>query len=306
VVADLQDRLPRLPTPTSRKKRIDQHPLSGVEGRFLYRMKVLQTSTPMPLLLFLYGLGDVVLPPERRRRAIRAIDSYIVRRAILNLSNRDYNHVFRELVTSASRHPEQADELITKTLGAMQGQHRQWPSDSDFRAALEQDPIYARLYRHRVRILLEALEDELRTGHTEQLTTPVGEHFGAKLTIEHVMPQSWEENWPLPTDTPADGDDRHELVHTLGNLTLVTARLNPALGNMGWDDKKRWLGQHSLLRLTNGTLLNAPPSATAEGWAGSWDEHRIYERGAYLASLALKIWPAADQLTSGGVSFAAE
>ncbi|MGW3689913.1 HNH endonuclease family protein [Streptomyces sp. NPDC005125] len=210
--------------------RIDQRPLHGVEGRFLYRMKVMQTSTPMPLLLFLYGLGDRVLSPQRRIRAIRAIDSYLIRRAILNLSNRDYNHVFRELVVIASQQPERADEAIINALAGVQGHHRQWPADAQFRTALEQDPLYSRLYRHRVRILLEALEDELRTDHTEQLTPPVGEHLGAKLTIEHVMPQSWRDNWPPLEDDPHEGADRDELVHTLGNLTLVTARLNPTSG----------------------------------------------------------------------------
>jgi hypothetical protein len=140
------------------------------------------------------------------------------------------------------------------------------------------------------------MEDELRTGHMEQLTVPAGKHFGAKLTIEHVMPQSREDNWPVLEDDPNEGAARHELVHTLGNLTLVTARLNPALGNMGWEDKKRWLGEHSLLRLTHGTLLHAPPTATVDDWAASWDERRIRERGAYLASLALRIWPSPDQL----------
>ncbi|MFE2566244.1 DUF262 domain-containing protein [Streptomyces mirabilis] len=276
--------------------RIDQHPLHGVEGRFLYRMKVMQTCTPMPLLLFLYGLDDAVLPTERRHHAIRAIDSYLVRRAILNLSSRDYNNVFRDLVTAASRQPACADEEIIKALSAMQGHHRQWPTDAEFRAALEQDPLYTRLYRHRVRILLEALEDELRTDHTEQLTVPVGEHLGAKLTIEHVMPQSWHDNWPPLDDDPYEGAARDELVHTLGNLTLVTARLNPALGNMAWDDKRQWLSEHSLLRLTHGTLLNPPPATEISGWASTWNEHRIHTRGAYLASLALSIWPSADEL----------
>ncbi|MFF3557353.1 HNH endonuclease family protein [Streptomyces tsukubensis] len=141
----------------------------------------------------------------------------------------------------------------------MQGHHRLWPSDSEFRASLEQDPIYSRLVRRSVRILLEALEDELRTDHTEQLTVPVGEQAGAKLTIEHVMPQSWRDNWPPLENDLSEGADRDELVHTLGNLTLVTARLNPTLGNMAWEDKRQWLGKHSLLRLTHGTLLSAPP-----------------------------------------------
>ncbi|MFF2134719.1 DUF262 domain-containing protein [Streptomyces sp. NPDC058193] len=281
--------------------RLDKHPLLGHEGRFLYRLKVMQTSTPMPLLLFLFGLGDDVLPPERRERAIRAVDSYLVRRAMLNLSNRDYNHVFRDLVAAASEQPETADEAVITAMAAMQGHHRLWPTDNDFTAVLEQDPLYTRLYRHRVRILLEALEDALRSEHTEQLTVPVGVDIGSKLTIEHVMPQSWRDNWPPLHDDPEEGLGRDELVHTLGNLTLVTAKLNPTLGNMAWLDKRRWLGEHSLLRLTHGTLLNAPDTDAATAvadWNSTWDERRIRARSSHLARLAVAIWPSKDRLLS--------
>jgi hypothetical protein len=180
----------------------------------------------------------------------------------------------------------------------MQGHHRHWPSDNEFRASLEQDPLYSRLVRRSLRILLEALEDELRTDHTEQLTVPVGEQAGAKLTIEHVMPQSWRDNWPPLEDDASEGADRDELVHTLGNLTIVTARLNPTLGNMAWAEKRQWLGEHSLLRLTHGTLLSAPPNTTISDWATTWDEHRIRARGKYLASLSLAIWPHAEGLST--------
>ncbi|MEU9008837.1 DUF262 domain-containing protein [Streptomyces sp. NPDC048479] len=281
---------------------LDSHTPHGVEGRFLYRMKVMQVSTPMPLLLCLYGLGDQLSVP-RRRRAVRALDSYLVRRAVLNLSNKDYNHVFRELVTAASLQPERADEAIVKTLAGMQGHHRQWPSDEAFQSVLENDPIYARLYRHRVRILLEALEDALRSDLTEQLTVPDGEHFGAKLTIEHVMPQSWQDHWPISDDSTEGWAVRDELVHTLGNLTLATGKLNPALGNMGWDDKRNWLSEHSLLRLTHGTLLTPPPGAAKEHWGQGWDEQLIRQRGHYLAGIARRVWPsAAELLAEDGIS----
>ncbi|MHA5053345.1 HNH endonuclease family protein [Streptomyces sp. SD15] len=115
------------------------------------------------------------------------------------------------------------------------------------------------------------------------------------------MPQSWRDNWPPLDDDPSEGVGRDELVHTLGNLSLVTARLNPALGNMAWDDKRQWLGEHSLLRLTHGTLLNPPPTAEISGWASTWDERRIQARGAYLASLAPSIWPSADALLAAPV-----
>ncbi|WP_411136687.1 DUF262 domain-containing protein [Streptomyces sp. C10] len=278
---------------------IDQHSSHGVEGRFLYRMRILQTSTPLPLLLFLYGLDDTVLSRERRLRAIRAIDSYLVRRTILNLGNRDYNNVFRELVTAAALKPQRADEAIITALAAMHGPHRHWPTDTEFRAALEHEPLYIRLYRNRLRIVLEALEDALRTDHTEQLTAPDnGEHLGAKLTIEHIMPQSWREHWSAPANDPSDGADRDELIHTLGNLTLLTRRLNPVLGNAAWEDKRKLLGEHSLLRLTHGTLLNPPPSTGIGDWAAVWDERHIHARGTYLASVALTIWQSADDLLS--------
>jgi hypothetical protein len=44
----------------------------------------------------------------------------------------------------------------------------------------------------------------------------------------------------------------------------------------------------------------------AEGWAVAWDEHRIRERGAYLASLALRIWPSAGQLISAEAGLVAK
>lgn len=54
-----------------------------------------------------------------------------------------------------------------------------------------------------------------------------------------------------------------------------------------------------------GRLAKDLRTATTPGWATAWDEHRIRERGACLASLALTIWPSADQLTDvGAIAFA--
>ncbi|MET8419461.1 hypothetical protein ACWD7C_19290 [Streptomyces sp. NPDC005134] len=65
---------------------------------------------------------------------------------------------------------------------------------------------------------------------------------------------------------------------------------------MAWQDKRQWLSKHSLLRLTHGTLLNPPPNTATDDWASAWDEHHIHTRSAYLASLALGIWPSAADL----------
>ena len=60
---------------------------------------------------------------------------------------------------------------------------------------------------------MEAVELNLRSDKSELL--------GAtdKLTVEHVMPQRWETNWPLSPDksNQVNVDIRNELVKYFGN-----------------------------------------------------------------------------------------
>ena len=89
---------------------------------------------------------------------------------------------------------------------------------------------------------LAAIENAMRSEKSEEVALP------GKLTIEHVMPQEWRATWPVdpPDDLAKDGErDRH--LHRLGNLTLVTERLNPALSNSPWATKRPELNKHSVL-----------------------------------------------------------
>lgn len=105
-----------------------------------------------------------------------------------------------------------------------------------------------------------------------------------QLTIEHVMPQSWRDHWPLPTemgDAHAElaSQRRDEAVDRLGNLTLVTKALNPAPSNAPWAETRAALMAHSTL------ALNA--------WFADLDcldEASIDKRGAALARTAIEEW----------------
>jgi hypothetical protein len=121
----------------------------------------------------------------------------------------------------------------------------------------------------------------------------------SKLNIEHLMPRSWEKNWPLGLALPSESQQeqirrRWDDVNRLGNLTLATTSMNPSLSNKPWRQKKKDLGKHSLLRLTNGSVLTAPPNDLAlddGSWAAEWDEARISARGWWLAEQAIQAWP---------------
>jgi hypothetical protein len=128
-------------------------------------------------------------------------------------------------------------------------------------------------------MILGALDERLHDEHR------LGEHPNFNydiLQIEHVMPQSWTTHWPLPPDgDPVELAERRErAVHCIGNLTLVTAPLNPSLSNGPWQDKKGALRQHSALRL-NAEIVDEP----------GWDEVGIEKRGRQLAELACRVWP---------------
>lgn len=131
-------------------------------------------------------------------------------------------------------------------------------------------------------MVLEGLEDSLRSPKSEGPVTK------GSLTIEHVLPQAWRDYWPLAADAAAPAAEvRDRLVQTIGNLTLVTARLNPALSNSAWSEpphacKRKGLADHSVLQL-NRKLLEVAPT--------TWDDASIQARGAELARLAATVWP---------------
>ena len=124
-------------------------------------------------------------------------------------------------------------------------------------------------------MLLEALEQDLHTGFTEQVVLP------HDLTVEHVLPQEWAAHWPLPiTDDPDLARTRREAAkHTIGNLTLVTGKLNPKLSNGPWTEKRETLRKYSVLLISNDIRQ-----------AETWDEAAIAERGDHLARRAVSLW----------------
>lgn len=117
------------------------------------------------------------------------------------------------------------------------------------------------------------------------------------LTVEHILPQQWVENWPLPDGSrglagtelwAADEVDsrrvasarRHAALQTFGNLTILTQALNSATSNAAWEDKKPELLRHSLLPIN----LHLQESAV-------WDEEAIERRARRLLERALGLWP---------------
>lgn len=249
---------------------------------FLYRWKTVDAGTLTPLLLWLFSQPEHVVTCEQRIQAISALESYLVRRMICRMTTKDYNRLFLELMAKLrGSGPGEAAGSIAAFLAEQTSESRRWPTDGDVEHAILDLPLYRLLTRRRLRMVLEAIEDDLRGVLSEEAHVAAG-----SLTIEHVMPQSWSEHWPLGTvpDFFQAQHERERLVHSLGNLTLVNHHLNPKLSNGSWDQKMKTLADHTVLHL-NKDLLNAYKDS-------DWTEATIAARGATLAAVVTRIWPA--------------
>jgi hypothetical protein len=259
----------------------DQEP-GSVEATFFARIEALDISTVLPLVLLLFR--DPAVSSDRRRRALRMIESWLVRRMLMGLMTKNYSQQIPLVIGRVTQDPALSDEIILEELRTGIGQASRWPGDDEVRAQLRERGMFGYVAQQRIVMVLAAIEESLYSSKVEALQVPKG------LSIEHVMPQRWDETWRLPDGLASSERDEAELarnarIHLLGNLTLVTQPLNSALSNAPWLTKQKELNKHSKL------LLNA---RLIEEYGDRYDESAIDARGAWLADRIVEIWPGPD------------
>nr|WP_037830935.1 DUF262 domain-containing protein [Streptomyces sp. NRRL S-325] len=255
-----------------RRLTAEEQPLTP-EGRFLRTVGVLDANTVMPVLLWLVSRFD----EDDRAGAVGTLDSYLVRRTVCRLTTKNYNRLFLELLKELKAKDDPS--VVADFLLRQETDSGFWPRDRDIREAFRSQPLYKQLTRTRMRLLLAELEDSLYSGKTERHV-----HNG-ELTIEHLLPQAWEEHWPLPDGGGLGSVEAHErrqsLLHTVGNLTLLTGRLNTSVSNGPWERKRNDILVHSALSLNR--------SLPAQ-----WDEESILARADHLSEAFSRRWQRPD------------
>lgn len=237
---------------------------------------------------FLIAVMESQPNEEARNRISTIIESYLVRRYICGQTPKNYNLLFLEL-TKKLRDGLNVDK-IGEFFMSKEGPSNEWPNDTSFKEAWCNNEVYS-ILRPKIKIeyILKKLNDAYRSDKSENI------HVDGKLTIEHILPQNWIENWPLPNSglseeefekiAPQDPNaaatkKRNSILHTLGNLTLLTQKLNSSVSNGRWNDKKKEILLHSALPI-NRYLQDIE----------AWNEEEISNRSEKLFQLALELWP---------------
>lgn len=249
---------------------------------FLYRISSLDSQVFTSLVIWLMDSEAETVDQEQVELAVQSLESWVVRRSILKLPTKNYNRLMVDLLNKLKTLPrEEVGIQVQKFLSSQSSVNSYWPTDDEIISELSKRPIFRRLARGRLRMILEAVEDRRRgfggpsQGKYADSTVSRGIH-----SIEHIMPQEWRTNWEFNGDDE-DASERDTRVHQLGNLTLVTKAFNSKLSNGVWEKKKAAFQEHSTL-LTTADVVNS---------GESWDDLAIENRSVSLAKAITEIWP---------------
>lgn len=251
---------------------------------FLRRLRIMDVVVFHPLLLEVMGRPGSD-DADRDLFAV-AMESYLLRRMVCGMQTRGYGTLALHLLEAVAALPadQPAAPTIISALAASPEGADGWPTDDQFRAEWVRRKFYGNLRRNRVLMILRAIEEQYQREHIK--AEPVLAFNFDALEVEHIMPQAWEDHWELaPTATR---DERNWALHGIGNLTLISGKLNKALSHGPWSaaegepSKQKGLRDHSKLEL-NARLLRDHPEV--------WNEATISQRAQTLFAIASAIWP---------------
>lgn len=219
-----------------------------------------------PLMLRLYDCHERTGLFDGRafREAIELLESYVFRRSACDMQTRSLYQIFASI---AYKIRDSAPLQSLKVALYRSGKKRRFPTDTEFRDALETRDVYA---MRSCAYLLDRLENDSK----EKIDT-------SSFTIEHVLPQN-ENLAPAWRDMlGADWKAIQETwLHRMCNLTLTG--YNAEYSDRSFGDKK------SMLRGFNDSPLRLNRFIREQA---RWTAEEIEARGKALAQQAVRVWP---------------
>lgn len=256
-------------------------------GHFSAFLRTFDLSTVYPLVLGMMGAeaGD-----EELVGMLEDLESYIFRRAVCDLGTKNYNRFFLTVIGKLGKSQFNRQNLRA-ALVEQKGESVVWPDDARFKQAWLSQSAYTSVGAGRVQYALREIERRLHQPRAERI------EILSALTVEHVLPDEWIEQWPLPSgnrgvtwleqfDKSRSAEDveatakRDGAKHTFGNLTLLTQPLNSSVSNSAFEIKKPEIVKNSALAL-NRYFQDKDV----------WDEDLILARGEMLFDHASERWP---------------
>ena len=231
-----------------------------------------QTTAIIPYLLYIL---KTVESDEEREKMFALLGTYLIRRIICKATSKDFNNLFARLIRQKIN---TYTKLETDLLDDQTGKTNYFPHDAELENSIKD----VTLSNQNAKIVLYLMEISIkqRSGaHTTRLY-----HFN-HYHLEHVMPKKWRVNWRSNL-TKQEGKERDEILKKLGNLTIISGKLNQAIQHSSWRNKKTGSGRGK------GLEAYARGISTFDEFLSEriWDESVIEKRANLLKEEIKKIW----------------
>lgn len=229
----------------------------------------LDNTTIIPYILyFLRNQNDA----EEQKKMFKVLESYLMRRMVCKLSNKNYNNFFSEKLigNSVLTASSLVDVFFEKE------DVNNYPSNEEVVTAFHNSV----LVNKQATGVLYMIESFKRNSVHSTILRGV-----LNYSLEHMMPKKWRNNWDIP---PTDElcRERNFRLLTLGNLTIISLPLNTSIRDANWTDKKNGRGKHKGLIAYAGEIEIMSDALGKDNWT----ENDIKERADYLAGLANQVW----------------
>ncbi|MCZ2074222.1 MAG: DUF262 domain-containing protein [Bryobacterales bacterium] len=235
---------------------LGQEKQPALKEAFARLRSLVEVASPVVLTLYDYHDRAKTLSADEFVEAIELLESFVFRRSVCDMQTRSLGQIFASL---AYRITENQPLLSLKVALYRQGKKRRFPTDTEFREALETRDIYD------MRTCFYLL-DRLENFSKERIDT-------SSFSIEHVMPQNEDLRTEWRTMLGSDWKTVQETwLHRLGNLTLTG--YNSTYSDRPFTEKKTIAGgfNDSPLRLNKFIREQS-----------TWDATTIEQRGKQLA-----------------------
>ena len=158
-------------------------------ARFSEFLRIFDLSTVYPLVM---GMMGADAGNEELAGMLEDLESFILRRAVCNLGTKNYNRFFLTVLNKLAGSQFNRASLRAALI-EQRGHSVIWPDNTRFKQAWLNEPVYSSMGPGRVQYALREIERRLHQTRTEQI------EILSALSIEHVLPGEWIEQWPLPT-----------------------------------------------------------------------------------------------------------
>jgi hypothetical protein len=249
-------------------------------------------TTALPLLLYCYRQWQTGEASKKEfRDALRAIESFLVRRMLAGEPTNNLNSMFGIMCSRLHNDPKfrAGDDLLTDVRRVLSSRPDDWPTDEQVLIGIQTKDFYhAQTTKQRIHVL-RRLDEHFNASHVAL------NYEESDKSIEHIAPQDQEAPWWVGSMTSVEWEEVWGRRDALCNLTLLTPGDNSSLGHAGWPGKRaRYAGYSYPLTARIAEQFDE---------SGGWSSDRLDARADDLMEAASVVWTR-DLVAERAVTFA--